>query len=70
MPIKTPFQQEAVTPQPFNLGNIPVHNITPVPSFLQKGYIGGTFPEALPPTGFQPQTLRDILSGIFPGGKK
>lgn len=64
MAIRTPFQQNAVTPQPFNLGIIPAHNITPVPTFLQTGYIGGTFPEAEPATGFQPITTRSLLKGI------
>lgn len=66
---KTPFNQSAVTPQPFQLGLIPVHNLTPVPHFLQPGYVNGTTPEALPPVGFHPVTARTILSGIFPKQK-
>lgn len=66
MATKTVFNQSAVAPPPFNLGNIPVHNIAPVPVFLQKGYIGGSTPEALPATGLQPQTAKGILSGILP----
>lgn len=67
MATKTPFNITAQTPPPFDLGTVPIPNLTGIPAFVQTGgYIGGTFPEAAPATGFKPVTARNVLSGILP----